>query len=121
LIIFTQNNTMPYLKIQTNREVADKEFLMKEMTGLLVDLLAKPEKYIMIAVEPVADMYFGGNNEPAAFVELKSIGLPIGSTPKLSEAICKSLHLHLGISQERVYIEFSDAPRHMFGWNSGTF
>jgi len=112
---------MPYLKIQTNREVADRDLLMKEMTDLLMDLLAKPEKYIMIAVEPVTDMYFGGNNEPAAFVELKSIGFPPDSTPKLSEAICKLLQMQLGISPERVYIEFSDAPRHMFGWNSDTF
>ena len=112
---------MPYLKIQSNREVGDKDLLMKEMTGLLMDLLSKPEKYIMIAVEPVTDIYFGGSHEPAAFVELKSIGLPADGTPKLSEAICKFLQMQLGISPERVYIEFSDAPRNMFGWNSDTF
>jgi hypothetical protein len=94
---------------------------MKEMTELLVDQLSKPEKYIMIAVEPITDMYFGGSNEPAAFVELKSIGFPPDGTPKLSEAICEFLQMKLGISPDRVYIEFSDAPRHMFGWNSDTF
>jgi phenylpyruvate tautomerase len=26
-----------------------------------------------------------------------------------------------GIDPDRVYIEFTDAPRKMWGWNSGTF
>jgi phenylpyruvate tautomerase len=112
---------MPYLKIQTNKEIADKSLLMKEMTGLLMDLLGKPEKFIMIAVEPLIEMLFGGTNEPTAFVELKSIGLPTNVTTELSEAISKLLNKHLEISADRIYIEFSDAPRNMFGWNAGTF
>ena len=112
---------MPYLKIQTNKEIADKSLLMKEMTGLLMDKLGKPEKYIMIAVEPLTEMFFGGTDEPTAFVELKSIGLPVEATSELSEAICRLLNKHLGIPQNRIYIEFSDAPRNMFGWNGGTF
>jgi len=112
---------MPYLKIQTNTEIADKGLLMKEMKALLADQLNKPVKYIMIAVEPPAAMYFAGDDGPAAFVEVKSIGYPPESTPKLSGAICGLLQRQLGISPDRVYIEFSDSPRHMFGWNSDTF
>jgi phenylpyruvate tautomerase PptA (4-oxalocrotonate tautomerase family) len=26
-----------------------------------------------------------------------------------------------GVDPERVYIEFTDAPRKMWGWNNGTF
>jgi len=121
ITIFTKNSAMPYLKIQSNKEIADKGLLMKEMTALLADLLKKPEKYIMISIEPVTDIYFDGNDGPAAFVELKSIGFPPDSTPQLSEAICGLLHRRLVISPDRVYIEFSDSPRHMFGWNSDTF
>ncbi len=112
---------MPYLKIQTNKEIAEKDMLMKEMTGILVNFLGKPEKFIMIAVEPLIEMSFGGTNEPTAFIELKSIGLPTDVTSELSEAICKLLNKHLGIPPDRIYIEFSDAPRNMFGWNGGTF
>jgi len=112
---------MPYLKIQTNKEIDDKGPLMKEMTGLLVELLGKPEKYIMIAVEPFTEMSFGGTDEPTAFVELKSIGLPSDVTSELSEAICKLINRQLAIPPDRIYIEFIDAPRNMFGWNGDTF
>ncbi|MEA1887081.1 MAG: phenylpyruvate tautomerase MIF-related protein [Bacteroidota bacterium] len=112
---------MPYLKLQTNREIDDKDLLMKKITGLLMDLLGKSEKFIMIAFEPGLELYFGGNNDPAAFIELKSIGLPSDITTKLSAAICKLLKQRLGIPSDRIYVEFSDAPPHMFGWNSGTF
>ncbi len=112
---------MPYLKIQTNKEIADKSLLMKEMTGLLMDLLGKPEKFIMIALEPEIHMQFGGSPDPTAFVEIKSIGLAVDATPKLSQAVCKLLEKHLQIPTDRIYIEFSDAPRNMFGWNGKTF
>ena len=112
---------MPYLKIQTNKEIVDKGLLMKEMTNLLKDLLGKPEKFIMVAVDPLIEMSFGGSYEPAAFIELKSIGLPSDVTSELSEAICKLIHLHIDIPPDRIYIEFIDAPRNMFGWNGGIF
>jgi phenylpyruvate tautomerase len=121
MIIFIIKIIMPYLKIQTNKEITDKSLLMKEMTDLLMNLLGKPEKYIMIAVEPLTTMLFGGSDEPAAFIELKSIGLPSDATAELSEAICNLLNQHLDIPPDRIYIEFSDAPRNMFGWNGGTF
>jgi phenylpyruvate tautomerase PptA (4-oxalocrotonate tautomerase family) len=112
---------MPYLKLQTNRRVDDKRQLISEISGLLATILGKPEKFIMIAVEPGIQLHFGGSDEPAAFVELKSIGLPADITPKLSRAVCTLLEEQLDIPADRVYIEFSDAKRNMFGWNKGTF
>jgi len=112
---------MPYLKLQTNTRIDDEALLIKDITALLSTILGKPEKFIMIAVEPEIQIHFGGSDEPAAFVELKSIGLPAEITPKLSLAVCTLLEEQLEIPADRVYIEFSDAQRNMFGWNKGTF
>ncbi|MFO7852946.1 MAG: phenylpyruvate tautomerase MIF-related protein [Bacteroidota bacterium] len=112
---------MPYLKLQTNTEITGIDLLRKEISGLLMEQLGKPEKFIMIVLEPDMELYFAGNDEAAAFLELKSISLPSDITTKLSEAICKLLNQRLGIPSDRIYIEFFDAPPHMFGWNSSTF
>ncbi len=112
---------MPVLKVQTNAGIIDKETFMKEATDLLSRVLRKPPQYIMILPEPDKDVMFGKSEEPAAFVELKSIGLPEDETADISSEICTFLEEKLGVPQDRMYIEFSNAERHMFGWNGGTF
>jgi len=54
-------------------------------------------------------------------LELKSIALPQDKTTLLSEQLCSVIQAQLGTPFDRVYIEFSDAQRHMFGWNGKTF
>ena len=66
-------------------------------------------------------MAFAGSEAPAAYLELKSIGLPGERTGELSKALCEMIHDEFGINPERIYIEFSDAPCHMWGWNGATF
>jgi hypothetical protein len=42
-------------------------------------------------------------------------------TADYSHALYDLLTAALGIPAERVYIEFSAPPAHLFGWNGGTF
>jgi phenylpyruvate tautomerase PptA (4-oxalocrotonate tautomerase family) len=62
-----------------------------------------------------------GNRDPLAYLELKSIGLPAQRTKEFSALLCDLVSRELDIPPDRVYIEFSDAPRAMWGWNGGTF
>ncbi len=112
---------MPVLKVQTNAVIEDKEAFMQEATALLSKVLGKPAQYIMVIPEPGTEILFGGSSDPAAFVELKSISLPEEETATISAALCTFLESTLGVPQDRIYIEFSNAERHMFGWNGGTF
>jgi len=113
---------MPYLKIQTNQTInpdqADE--LISKASKLVASELSKPENYVMVALTPPVPMLFAGSNEPTAYLELKSIGLPESRTADLSKALCH-LMTDLNISQNRVYIEFADAPRTMWGWDGKTF
>jgi len=111
---------MPILKIQTSKEIADPEVFMQDATQLLSELLQKPVKYIMI-IHDQKDMMFGGETSPAAWCELKSIGLPEHRTTELSAAISAFLEDRLKIPKDRVYIEFTNSERHLWGWNGGTF
>lgn len=111
---------MPYLGIQTNVEVGDKDSFLKDISALVAKELGKPERYVMVSVEN-KKMLFGGSGEACAFVELKSIGLPYSETAGLSRAICDFIKERLKISPDRVYINFVDVRGNMWGWNGSTF
>ena len=114
---------MPFLKIQTNLSIDEdkKQETIKAASRLVADEIGKPERYVMVAFEPDQPMVFAGSDDPCAYLELKSIGLPEDKTKPLSAALCEFIDRQLGIPAERVYIEFADAPRAMWGWNGSTF
>lgn len=114
---------MPYLSIQTNGVIADadKASLLKTASSLVAKSLGKPERYVMVAIEPQTPMTFGGSDAPCAYLELKSIGLSSSQTAGLSSELAALMNATAGISQDRVYIEFSDASGAFWGWNGATF
>ncbi len=114
---------MPYVRIQTNTETDDskREEMLREVSSEVARELGKSESYVMVAMSPRADMMFGGSNDACAFVELKSISLPHNKTTLLAKLVCDLMQKHLGVPPDRTYIEFSDAERSLWGWNSGTF
>ena len=114
---------MPYLRIQTNLSISDetRSALVSKASQLIAEGLAKPERYVMVAMEPNTAMLFAGSGDPLAYLELKSIGLPENKTVPLSQSLCRLMQKSLSIAPDRVYIEFSNAPRQMWGWNEGTF
>ena len=112
---------MPYIKVQTNQKVEREEELLKRLSAEMADLLGKPESYIMTALEAETEMTFAGSTEKTAFIQIKSIGLKQSMTEELSQFICEFLEKELEIEQDRIYIEFADAPGAMWGWDGGTF
>ncbi len=112
---------MPYLKIQTNQQIAQQDEVIKKVSGIIASQLGKSEKYVMVALEPDFRMSFAGSTEPAAFLQLKSIGLPESRTKEISSTLCGFLEKELGIPQNRIYIEFTDVERSYWGWNGSTF
>lgn len=111
---------MPYLSCKTNKNIENTEEILKGLSKLVVDELGKPESYVMVSFEN-CDMLFAGNNDLTAFIELKSLGFPKSKTGKLSAAICSYLNKSLDIKPDRIYINFHDIERSMWGWNSSTF
>ncbi len=112
---------MPLLQITTNQEKPTDRHSLEKLSQETAALLGKPEQYVMLNLIRNPLMLFAGSDEPLAYVELKSLGLPEQETPRLSEALCGLLSTHLNVPAERIYIEFSNPPRHMWGWNASTF
>jgi phenylpyruvate tautomerase PptA (4-oxalocrotonate tautomerase family) len=114
---------MPLLKIQTNVNVAEgkRDALLKNASRAIAQLLGKPEQYMMVSLEAERPMMFAGTSEPAAFMDLRAIGLPVGKTGQLSALLCDLAKAELGAAKERVYINFTDVPANLWGWNGETF
>ena len=114
---------MPLLKIQTNAAVDSdkKQRLLKNASQRIASALNKPEQYMMVSLDAEVPMMFAGTGEPAAFVELKGIGLPTAKARDLSRLICDVIGSELGVPAPRVYINFADVPASLWGWNGATF
>lgn len=114
---------MPYFSIETNQTIDEtsNRDLMTKTSVFIAELLGKPESYVMVAIKPGTPLVFAGSDEPAAFVRLKSIGLPKERCSEFSEKICGFVGQELEVPPNRVFIDFKDLERNMFGWNSQTF
>lgn len=114
---------MPYVEIVTNVELDQgaQRSLTKKVSALASSLLGKPEQWVMVRVQESACLSHGGGFEPAAFCRFMSIGLDTGACAGLSGALCEVLDEQVSIPKDRVYIEFRELERELFGWNGGTF
>lgn len=112
---------MPLLEISTNTRVDNSMGIAEQASALTAKILGKPESYVMVKIQTEQTLIFAGSNEPAAHVKLKSLGLPEDKTTHFSTSICAFIGEELGINSARVYIEFANPERHMWGWDNQTF
>lgn len=116
---------MPLIKLYSSaqqRSAAEIETLLQRVSSDVAALIGKPERYVMTCMLPRVEMTFGGSGEACAYAEVKSIGtMSAKTTAALSGSICATLSEILGVSQERIYIEFQDAEPHLWGHDGGTF
>ena len=113
---------MPYLKIQTNLPHLKQtgRGLLKEASALIARELEKPEAYVMVALEDNSPMTFAGSDDPAAFLELRAIGLPMKKNRQLCKVLGELVSQHLGVPSERIFVNFADIPPSDWGWKGDT-
>ncbi|MEE9494403.1 MAG: phenylpyruvate tautomerase MIF-related protein [Gammaproteobacteria bacterium] len=112
---------MPLLLIESNQSVDDLQLLLTRMSATVSKALGKPESYVMVKYLHNSAMLFAGTNDPLAYLELKSIGLPETETGPLSKQLTTLVSELLNIPSDRVYIEFTGVARHLWGWKGSTF
>ena len=114
---------MPCLIIKTNQTVdkqTKKEHCLSA-SAKTAEILGKPETYVMTMIEDQITMSMSGTTEPTVYLELKSINLPEDQTAELSSQLCQHIGNLLNVASNRIYIEFSNAQRHLWGWDNRTF
>lgn len=114
---------MPCIIIKTNQSTSKEQQVStcESISLITASLLGKPESYVMTLLEGDISMTMSGTTEPAAYVELKSINLPEDQTTEFSRQLCQHISERLNVMPKRIYIEFTNAQRHLWGWDSRTF
>ena len=69
---------MPLLSIETNLSLdnAALNTFLAAASARTAETLGKPESYVMVKLNTNPNMMFAGNQQPLAYVELKSLRLP---------------------------------------------
>jgi phenylpyruvate tautomerase len=114
---------MPLLKLETNVALADdkKKALLASLSKIVSATIGKPEQYVMVTVSPAA-VLMAGKPGDAAFVDIRSIGgLSDNVNRQLAQKVCAALKESLGVSPDRVYLNFTDVHAVNWGWNGDTF
>ncbi|KAG4109071.1 hypothetical protein AAZX31_03G042300 [Glycine max] len=115
---------MPCLNLSTNvsLEGVDTSSILAEATSSVANIIGKPEAYVMIVLKGSVPIAFGGNEQPAAYGELVSIGgLNPSVNKELSAAIASILETKLSVPKSRFFLKFYDTKGSNFGWNGSTF
>ncbi|XP_062856711.1 macrophage migration inhibitory factor [Trichomycterus rosablanca] len=114
---------MPMFVVNTNvPKDAVPAGLMSDITQELAKAMGKPANYIAVHITPDQMMMFGGSGDPCALCSLHSIGKIGGSQNKqYSKLLMGMLNKHLGISPDRIYINFVDMGAANVAWNNSTF
>ncbi len=114
---------MPLLRISTNQALDEnaRARVLSESSRTVAGMLGKLEQYVMVELNAGLSMSFAGSTDPLAYLELKSIGLPEDRSTEFSATLSRTMGELLEVPQARIYIEFSDAARHLWGWNGATF
>lgn len=114
---------MPLLKIETTVNIPEEKQkpLLAALSKVVASTIGKPEQYVMVSISHSA-MLMSAKAGNAAFVDVRSIGgLSAEVNRKLSREISKLLGETLGISADRVYLNFTGLDAGNWGWNGSTF
>ncbi len=114
---------MPLLKLETTVALAaeKRKALLAALSKVASATIGKPEAYVMVMLGQ-ADILMSGREDDAAFVDIRSIGGLTGeANRKLSQQVCQLLKDSLGISPDRVYLNFTDLKAGNWGWNEQIF
>lgn len=113
---------MPYLSIQTNKPLLDEQqtALLGDASKIVASHLDKPESYVMTSLLPAVRMTFAGEDDPAAFVELRSIGIPDSKRNPLTAALTDLVAHSCGIKAGRIFVVLADIQARFWALNGAT-
>lgn len=99
---------MPFIEIKTNLTLSknEKEELSKEL-GKNINLIGKTENWLMTNVIDNQNMFFKGNDEPCAIVEVKLYGeADTKGADKFTSIITEVVNNVIEIEKSRIYVNY---------------
>ncbi len=114
---------MPLIRISSSLQLDKQQAnaIEEDLCALVESVLAKPRAYTMVVLRQ-AFVEFGNTDDPAAAVEMLSIG-GLNATTKalLAHGISACLESRAGISAARSYIVFQNVAADDWAWSGKLF
>ena len=114
---------MPLMSIRSAVKINDTAVssMLSACSAKLAVLLTQPEAYVMTLFDRPASMTMAGTADPCCLVEIRSVvELSSDQTQAMAQAFCPMLAEHLGVPPNRIFLNFTDFPRNMWGFNGST-
>ena len=90
--------------------------------SILSEEIGKSPEFVFTMINFCESMSFGDSPAYCAFVEVKNVGKMYPEiTSSISKRLCSLISDYLEIEKEKIYIEFQESERHLWGWNGKTF
>jgi phenylpyruvate tautomerase PptA (4-oxalocrotonate tautomerase family) len=116
---------MPLIKVHYPTELKPGKLhsLSSSLTELTAEALGKSSDFVMTVFQKTELQSFGSDiDSPSLFIEVKNVGsLPTETTSTLSSKISELCSELIKVQSSRIYIDFQESPRHLWGWNGKTF
>lgn len=111
---------MPYIATTTNISISGrKKETIKERMGQAIELIpGKNENWLMLSFRDNVHMYFKGDDEPCAIMQVKLFGTADEDAyANLTEALTDIIREELDIDPSRIYVAYEEI--NTWGWNGG--
>ncbi|MEK7704649.1 MAG: phenylpyruvate tautomerase MIF-related protein [Myxococcota bacterium] len=115
---------MPLVRLQTSATLDDEQrrALAQRLSSATAWLLGKPESYLMVVIEPPATMLMGGEDAPAAYLDVRAVGtISAEQAGALSREYAKILVTALNIDPERIFTTYTGVPASHWAHGDKTF
>lgn len=113
---------MPFIDCKFSQKLTEeKKEKIKTELGKAVEILHKPESYLMVGICDGCDLYFAGRKlQNGAYVSVSLFGsVRRDACEKMTETLCSVFESELDITGTQVYITYHGVEN--WGWNGGNF
>lgn len=111
---------MPYIATTANISISGrKKEAIKERMGKAIELIpGKTESWLMLSFRDNVHMYFKGEDDPCAIMQVKLFGTADEEAyANLTEALTDIIREELDIDPDRIYVAYEEI--NTWGWNGG--
>lgn len=114
---------MPVLTVHTTAPIDDNAIsgLLTACSTTLAEAMGQPEAYVMTLFERADAMTMAGTSAPSCLVAVRSVvELTAEQTTAITARLCALMGDHLGVETNRIFVNFTDFRRAMWGFNGST-
>lgn len=102
---------MPYIDLKTNvkTDAAQREAVKSKFGQAITAIPGKSEARLMVNIEDCKNLWFKGESEPCAMIEVALFGKSTYEAyNKVTALVSEIVETEFGVPQDRIYVKFEE-------------